>query len=312
MDWMEICVHTSEEAAEAVSFFLLENGLEGVVLEDSEVLRRKWEPRYGEIVSLSPEDYPEEGVRVKGYVSPDEDVPSIIQKVDSYLHQLATFGLDPGPKTITTQLLTKEVWTEPWKQYLHPIQVTERMLVKPVDKEAPTSHDDPIVIELNPGLAFGTGHHITTIQSLQLLEKYIKPESHVIDVGCGSGILSIAAAKLGAAHVLAIDLDPIAVEETRKQIQLNQLEHRINVEQGDGVKTVAEEAHLIVANLIAEIHLSLIKDLPRVLVDRGIFIAAGILKEKEDVVIERLQSQGFRPFDRKQEQDWIAIAAEKW
>ena len=312
MDWVEICIHTSEEAVEAVSYFLHECGLEGVVIEDSEALRRDWNPRFGEIISLSSEDYPESGVRIKGYVSLDEDRALLVQKIHSYLNTLSTVGLDPGAKTITTKLIKRDDWVNPWKKRLHPIAVTDRILVKPIgEKTELLSSEKQVVIELDPGMAFGTGHHVTTIQSLQLLEKYLKPGQQVIDVGCGSGILSIAAAKLGAAKVLAIDLDPKAIVETKKHIKLNQLKSRIEVECGDGLKTVARTAHLIVANLIAEIHVQLVNDLPRVLVPGGIFIAAGILKEKEAGLVAHLQREKFQVIERRVGEEWIAIVAKK-
>lgn len=312
LDWLEIRIHTSEEAVEAVSFYLLECGLEGVVIEDSEVLKRNWKQKYGELIALSPENYPENGAIVKGYVPLKEDIKPILENIHSYLISLHTFGLDPGPKTVTTRKLKNEEWTEQWKQYLQPIVVTDRILVKPVWETVPSPLDHQIIIELDPGFAFGTGHHITTIQSLQFLEEYIKQGNEVIDVGCGSGILSIAAAKLGAAQVLAIDLDPNAVTETCKHVQLNKLENRIQVECGDGLKQVSRRVHVVVADILAEILIPLIDDLPRILAPGGIFIASGIIKEKENDVVEHLKNIGFTCLDRKHEDDWIAIVAEKW
>lgn len=311
MDWLEIRIHTSKEAVEAVSYYLLNCGLEGVVIEDSEVLRRKWEPKYGEMIALKPEDFPKHGAIVKGYLPSDEAMEPLLGNLRSYLNTLSSFGLDPGPQIVTTRWLKEEEWSEPWKQYLKPIWATDRILVKPVWETVPSPSGETIVIELDPGLAFGTGHHITTIQSLQFLEKYLTSNDQVIDVGCGSGILSIAAAKLGAAHVLAIDLDPNAIKETRKHIRCNQLEDRIQVKCGDGLKQVSQSAHLIVANILAEVLVSLIDDLPRVLAPGGTFIASGIIKAKENDVVTCLKNQGFTCFGRIQEEDWIAIAAKR-
>lgn len=313
MDWMEICVHTSEEAVEAVSNFMLECGLEGVAIEDSTIWKREWPSRYGEIYALSPENVPKKGARIKGYVALQEELETMIQKIKAYLDTLASAGLDPGPKTVTTKRLTKEDWLEPWKQHLHPIAVSDRLLVKPMGQKVESALlEHKLVIELDPGLAFGTGHHPTTVQCLQFLEKHLKSGDRVIDVGCGSGILSIAAAKLGAKQIFAIDLDPQAIAETQKHIAINRLTEQIQVEQGDGLKTVTQKAELIVANLIAELHLSLLTDLPRVLTPGGRIIAAGILKEKEKIVREAFEKNGFRLIDRKHHEDWIAIVMKKW
>lgn len=314
MDWYEVQIRTSQEAVEAVSHFLLECGLEGVVIEEVEIVKRNWKEKYGEIYALSSNDFPKQGAVLKGYVSVDEDVEALMKKIRAYLRQLTDFGLDPGPRTITTRLLKEEVWTREWKKFLQPIALTDRILVKPVWEtlsSTPSQHDR-IIIDLDPGLAFGTGHHVTTCQAMQLLEQSMRSGSEVIDVGCGSGILSIAAVKLGAKQVLAVDLDEKAVEETRKHIRMNDVEDQVQVMRGDGLKQVSRRANLVVANILAEILIPMVPDVLRVLVPGGRFIAAGIIEEKEADIARALQETGLRLVERKKEGEWVAITAEKW
>lgn len=310
LDWLEIRIHTSEEAIEAVSYYLIECGLDGVVIEDPQVYERNRRLKYGAIDARSSHDAPKQGAILKGYVSPEEDLESIVKRIRAHLDSLPAFGLDPGPKVVTTRRLKKEEWMERWKQTLRSVPVSDRILVKPVWEKI--SSPSEIVIELDPGLAFGTGHHTTTIQALRFLEEYLKEGDQVIDVGCGSGILSIAAAKLGAEQVLAIDLDPQAVKETHKHVQLNQLKDQIEIQCGDGLKQVSRRVDFVVANILAEIIIPLIDDLPRVLVPGGIFIAAGIIKEKKSDVVTLLQEYGFRLLDQNEKGEWVAIVAEKW
>lgn len=312
LDWTEIQIHTSQEAVEAVSHYLHECGLEGVAIEDPEVLKRDWDTQYGKIMALEPVDYPSQGAVIKAFLPAEEDAQSIIQKIEAYLASLPSFGLDPGLKKITTKLLKHADWAERWKQSYQLIHATERITIKPVWENYEKQKQHEIVIELDPGLAFGTGNHITTLQCLALLEQYLTPGDRVIDVGCGSGILSIAASKLGAENVLAIDLDPEAVRETEKHSRLNQTTETIQVKNNDGLHQVTQQANIIVANLLAEIIIPLIEHLPRVILPHGFFIAAGILAEKADNVVQALEQVGLQVMETRHEGDWVAILSKKW
>ena len=175
-----------------------------------------------------------------------------------------TSGLDPGPAEVSCRIVSEESWEHAWKKYYKPVRVTERLIVCPVWEKADPGQGGT-VIRLDPGMAFGTGTHATTQMCLRLLEKHLRPGDRVIDVGCGSGILSIAAAKLGAGSVLAVDLDEVAVRKTRENAGLNGVQDRVSVRTGDLLEGVTEEADLILANLLAPIILRLARDLCRVL-----------------------------------------------
>jgi ribosomal protein L11 methyltransferase len=312
MDWIEVRIHTSREAEEATANFLLEMGAEGTSTADPEVLTRTWKQRYGEIVDLDPADYPEEGIWVTGYFSEARFSEEQIHRLQEKVEGLADFGLDPGPASIVHRTVSEESWASAWKAYYKPTKVTSRLTVKPVWEDYEPESEDEQIIQLDPGMAFGTGTHPTTVLSLRLLEKYLNTGDRVIDVGCGSGILSAAAAKLGAGRVLALDLDPVAVENAEKNIGYNQVKDRVQVRQGDLLKGVTETANLVVANILAEIILLFTADVPRVLETGGTFLASGIISQKEAEVVDGMNRAGLKVVERIHDGDWVALAARKW
>lgn len=311
MNFIECTIVTSEEAIEAMSEFLRHLGAEGVVIEDAEIWRRKWKLPYGEMIALDEIDYPKKGARVKGYFMEDEPIEQYIQQLEEHLIRLPEFSLDPGEGVVKTKRILAEDWQEKWKTYYHSVQISPTMLVKP-SWENTITNSEQVVIDLDPGISFGTGTHPTTIQVLRLMEKELNSGDHVIDIGCGSGVLSIAAAKLGASRVLALDLDPVAVKSTQKNILLNDVHERIEICVGDLLTGVSETTNCVVANLLAEIIQQMVYDLPRVLRPGGVAILAGILVEREERVLSTLQHAGLRVVERVQDGEWVAIVAKKW
>ncbi|PTX64848.1 [LSU ribosomal protein L11P]-lysine N-methyltransferase [Melghirimyces profundicolus] len=309
MDWVEIRVHTTAEAEEAVSHLLLEAGADGTAVLDAAVLTKEWETPFGEWVELSKEDYPDEGVWISGYFSEKDFHPSIKEKLEKAVAELAVHGIDPGPAKITTRRVSEDSWAEAWKVYWKPIHVSSRLTVKPHWETYEPRSEEETVIELDPGMAFGTGSHPTTLLSLMLLEKHLRPGERVIDVGCGSGILSIAAARLGAEDVLALDLDPLAVESTRQNVRLNGLGDRIRVRRENLLQGVEEKADLVISNILAEIILRFTRDLSRVVKPGGCFISSGIIHQKEEDVVSAIREAGFQIVERMCEGDWVALAA---
>lgn len=314
MNWLEISVHTSREAIDAVSEFLQEQGAEGVAIEDSEVLHCAFPDCYGEIVELSPADYPEEGAVIKAYL-PDLkqlDRSDLIRQVERKLQFLEQVGLDVRPGRVGLRTVNESSWENEWKNYYKPVKVSGQITVQPVWEDYEPRDSKEKIVRLDPGMAFGTGTHPTTKLSIQLLEKYMPAKASVIDVGCGSGILSIVAGKLGAEEVLALDKDPLAVEKAGENIRLNQLEGRIVVQEGDLLKGVGQTADVVVANILAEIIIHMVPDLPRVLVPGGIFVGSGIIGEKAEDVRKALVSCGLKVLETKHQEGWVAIAAKKW
>lgn len=314
MNWLEVSVHTSHESAEAISEFLQEIGADGVAIEDSEVLHRDFEKRYGEIIELTLDDYPKEGVVIKAYLSDSKSVDpeKIVQKIKGKLESLEQYGLSPGQGLVQVRSVSEQSWESEWKKYYKPVRVTDHITIKPVWEDYQPESPDEKIVQLDPGMAFGTGIHPTTKLSIQCLEKYLPRDAGVIDVGCGSGILSIVSGILGAKRILALDHDPLAVEKSKENIRLNKIKSEIMVEEGDLLKGVSKTADVVVGNLLAEIILQMAHDLPRVLVPKGIFIGSGIIEEKADQVEKTLVSCGLNLLETIHLDGWVAIVAKKW
>lgn len=314
MNWLEVSVHTSHESADAISEFLQEIGADGVAIEDSEVLRRDFDKRYGEMIELVPDDYPEEGVVIKAYLSDLKtvDPEKMVQKVKDKLKSLEEFGLSPGQGLVRIQSVSEKSWESEWKKYYKPVRVTNRITIQPVWEDYQPESPDEKIVRLDPGMAFGTGIHPTTKLCIQCLEKYLPKDARVIDVGCGSGILSIVSGILGAKEILALDYDPLAVEKAKENIGLNQIPSKMTVEEGDLLKGVSQTADLVVGNLLAEIVLQMAHDLPRVLVPKGIFIGSGIIEEKAAQVEKALVSCGMSLLETIHLDGWVAIVSKKW
>lgn len=308
MDWIEVRVHVGADAEEAVCYLLETHGAEGTAIYDSAVLHKEWDTPFGEWYTLSQEDYPEEGVWICAYFPRDQYPEGLAEKLEEQIRGLSRFGLNPAPAQVMTRRMAEESWAEAWKAYYKPIRVTSRLTVKPRWETYHPNSPAEAVIELDPGMAFGTGTHPTTTLSMQLLERWLQPGAQVVDVGCGSGILSIAAAKLGAASVTALDLDPVAVEKARENVILNAESERIEVRQSDLLRGFHGQTNLVVANILAEIIVKLVPDLARVLERQGIFLAAGIIKKKEEIVVETLQMHGFHVAETLRDGDWVALA----
>jgi ribosomal protein L11 methyltransferase len=312
MKWSEISIHTTAEAVEAVSNIFYEMGANGVVIEDPEVLHRDWDTPYGEIYQLSPDDFPSEGVFVKAYLQVDSSrLGDMLEELKEQLHQLADYGLDVGKGTIAVNDVHEDEWAHAWKKYYKPINVSERITIKPVWEEYEPKRSDEIIIEMDPGMAFGTGTHPTTILCLRALEKYLQPGDRVYDVGTGTAILSIAAVKLGASHVLAMDLDEVAVRSAQANTELNQVHERITVKQNNLLDGVEEPVELVVANILAEVIVRFTDDVYRILKPGGLFIASGIISARESDVKAALAASNLDVIETVSMDDWVAIIAKK-
>ena len=202
-----------------------------------------------------------------------------------------------------------EDWLHKWEEYFMPTKISERFVVKPAWRQyEPKEGED--VITIDPGLAFGTGTHATTFLTLRLMEKYLQPGDDVLDVGSGSGILSIGAVKLGAARIWAVDLFDDAVQSTKKNAALNGCEDKIEAFQGDLTKGLDIKADLVCANLMADLVKMLSKDAAKHLKGRSIYISSGILDEKEEEVSSAIRDAGFDLLEVIHADGWCAIAAQ--
>ncbi|MCS7464891.1 50S ribosomal protein L11 methyltransferase [Paenibacillus doosanensis] len=324
MRWHEITVNTTEEAIEMITNFIHELGAGGVSIEESGTLNKQRDTSLGQWYELPLNDIPEGRAVIKGYFSEGTDMDAIMDSLQRSVEQLAEFDIDTGSPTYELKEVDDEDWATAWKQYFKPLRISERLTIKPTWEEY-TPGPEEIILELDPGMAFGTGTHATTSLCLKTLEKVIQGGEDVIDVGTGSGVLAIAAAKLGAKHVLALDLDPVAVSSASENSRLNGLESQITVKLSDLLGVLRESAagdagsalgvklpvRIVVANILAEIILLFVKDVYDVLETGGTYVVSGIIKSKQDDVEKGLAEVGFTVTECHEDQDWVVIIARK-
>ncbi|MFD3258435.1 50S ribosomal protein L11 methyltransferase [Paenibacillus lentus] len=321
MIWKEITIHTTEEAVEMITNFLHEEGAGGVTIEEYVDNNKPRDTSLGQWFEIPPNDIPEGEARISGYFPEGTDVESVIASVKERIAELAEFDIDAGRSDITVKDISEDDWANNWKQYFKPIRVSERLTIKPTWEQYLPQSEQEMIIELDPGMAFGTGTHPTTSLCLLTLEGVIQQGDEVIDVGTGSGILAIGASKLGASRVLALDLDPVAVSSALENTRLNGLEDRITVVESDLLSVLKQEAgeelrvtlpvRVVVANILAEIILLFIDDVYQALQPGGYYIASGIYKNKEQAVEEALLAAGFEITETAREEDWVAFVARK-
>lgn len=315
--WHELTVWTSNEAVEMVANFFHDIGAGGVVIEDSGSAAGGRDMSLGQWYDLPPSPVPEGQAIVQAYFPGEEEVRAAERGVRELLGQLAGYPIDTGPGTTEIRQVKEEDWENAWKQHFKPVRISDRLVVKPTWEPYEPRPGD-IVLELDPGMAFGTGTHPSTSLCLKALEKRILPGMAVIDVGTGSGILAIAAVRLGARRVLALDLDPVAVRSASDNAAQSGLSDRIRVMESDLLQAALENpdpafvpADLVVANLLAEIVVRAIPDVHRALKPGGLFISSGIISAKAAAVRRALEEAGFGIEAVDEEDGWAAVTAVK-
>ena len=244
---------------------------------------------------------------VKAYFAEEDNIEEILGYVNEKLVELKEMGIDLGEAKVEHEKMYEEDWANTWKQYYKPSKIGEKIVVKPIWEEYEQKEGE-LVVNLDPGMAFGTGTHETTRMCIQALEKYVKEESTVFDVGCGSGILAIAAAKLGAKLAVGVDLDPVAVESSIENVGYNNL-NNIEILHGNLVEVIDGKADIVVANILAEIICILTDDVKRVMKDGGVFITSGIIHDRVDMVCEKLEATGFEVIEKNRDGEWNCIVA---
>ncbi|MGD6991492.1 50S ribosomal protein L11 methyltransferase [Sutcliffiella horikoshii] len=311
MKWSEISIHTTNEAVEPISHILHEAGASGVVIEDPFELTKEREDQFGEIYQLNPDDYPEEGVVMKAYLPVNSFLGETVEGIKDAINNLLVYDIDLGLNNISISEVNEEEWATAWKKYYNPVKISEKFTIVPTwETYEPVSSDEKI-IELDPGMAFGTGTHPTTVLCIQAIERTVKPHDKVIDVGTGSGVLSIAAAMLDAKEVLALDLDDVAVESAKLNIKLNKVHPTVTVKQNNLLKNVEGPVDVVVANILAEVIVRFTDDVYRVLENGGTFISSGIISMKKQEVKDALIKSGFKIEETMMMEDWVAFIAKK-
>ncbi|WP_366247187.1 50S ribosomal protein L11 methyltransferase [Terribacillus aidingensis] len=311
MKWAELCIHTTNEAIEPISNILHEAGASGVVIQDPEDLVKDHKTTFGEIYALDPKDYPAEGIFVKAYLPLNSFLNESVNEIKAAITNLKEYQIDIGANDVTVSEVDEEDWSTAWKKYYKPVKISEKFTIIPTWEEYTPVASDEVIMELDPGMAFGTGTHPTTVLSVQAIERYITKGDVVIDVGSGSGVLSIAAVLLGAEHVHAFDLDDVAVNSTKVNAELNQAADRITASANNLLEGVEVEADVIVSNILAEIILKFTDDAYKLIKPGGLFITSGIISQKKGDVKEALIKTGFDIVEVNEMEDWVAIIAKK-
>lgn len=309
-NWIEITIHTTNEASEIVESILLDYGSTGVAIEDPTTLEENLHDDFGTIVELSPTDYPEVGVIVKGYINELNFDDETFNRFKDELEQLEkNINIGEFFKIETTTIQDSD-WENSWKDYFDILNIGEKFVIVPTWREY-ENEEGKYVINIDPGMAFGTGGHETTSLCIKNLEKYVKPHDNVIDVGCGSGILSIAASYLTDGSLKAVDLDKLAVDVSRENFALNNLENRIEVEEASLLTKETKKYDVIVANILAHIIELMLEDAYKLLEDGGYFITSGIIKDKKDELLEKMLEQGFKLVEETSDNEWYSFVVTK-
>lgn len=310
-EWKEYKVHINKEAEDIVVNLLISLGSNGVSIVDRtdfEIL-----PEYGfdTLWELDENKFPKEGIIISGYFSVKDIQPDFDKVLHNSLEKFKKEKLNLDYYGVESTQIKDSDWANKWKEYYSSVQITRYLTIVPEWLSYEPKEKNEQLIIMDPGLAFGTGTHPTTQLSIQALELVMRGGEKVIDVGTGSGVLTIASSLLGAETIHAYDLDDIAIQSAENNINLNKLDSEIVIQQNNLLENIEIKADLIVANILANIILKLIKDAKTALNQGGYFISSGIIKEKQKEVVLALEKEGFKIQQINQMKDWIAIIAQK-
>ena len=311
MNWLEVSVNTHSESVEVVSSILIELGSKGVSIEDPQDYYQLTDEQLEWLKVQQKDLYETDTVIVKGYFQPSQWSKDSDVLLHEKLEEIKVYGLQTGPLSVQVKEVGEEDWANAWKQYYFPVRVTRFLTVVPSWVDYEKEQDDELLIELDPGLAFGTGTHPTTQLSLTALEQTIRGNESVLDVGTGSGVLSIASKLLGASKVTAFDIDEMATRVAKENIALNPTIGEIEVFENNLLVGVDQKSDLIVANILAEILLQMPEDAYRNLKDDGSLILSGIIESKANEVKEAYEKAGFTLVERMTMKEWNCFIMKK-
>lgn len=317
MKWKKFTLTTTTEAVDYLGSMFDEIGIEGMEIEDNIPLTEA--ETKGMFIDILPELPPDEGIaKVSFYLDDDDDVERILREVQEGIEEYRQF-VDMGAGTIEASETEDKDWINNWKQYFKPFTV-DNILIKPTWEEIPEEHKDKMLIQIDPGTAFGTGKHETTQLCIRQLEKFVKPGVKVLDLGTGSGILGITALKLGADYVYGTDLDENAISAVHENLAANDIpEERFGVIQGNIIddKAVQDAAgyecyDIAVANILADIIIMIQEEVPVHIKKGGIFITSGIINMKEQAVKDALaKNDAFEIIETTYQGEWVSITCRK-
>ena len=309
MKWVEVQIKTTTELEEMVTNIMYDLGVTGLAIEDpNDILAFQQSEEDWDFIDpdLVKQDFEE--VIIKAYFPEAKNISDKIELVRDKIERIPFTETGKSLGEVTLTEVYEKDWAEAWKKYYKPTRIGEKIVIKPTWEEY-EKQDDDIIIELDPGMAFGTGTHETTIMCIEALERYVDNGAKLLDIGCGSGILSIVAAKLGAKEVIGVDLDQTCIKVSNENIHINKVEDYVEIRQGNLFSVVDGKADIIVSNIIAEVIIDMVDHIEDYLHSGGIFIASGIIIEKVDKVEEKLIKNGFKVLEKNFMDEWALIVS---
>ena len=317
MKWKKFTLTTTTGAVDLISSMFDEIGIQGIEIEDKIPLTEK--ETKGMFIDILPDLGPDDGVaKISFYLDEEEDAAEVLERVQEGLDELSAFT-DLGARTIAASETEDKDWINNWKQYFKPFTV-DNILIKPTWEEIPDEHKEKLLIQIDPGTAFGTGMHETTQLCIRQLQKYVTEESRVLDVGTGSGILGIAALKLGAKKVQGTDLDENSITAVKENLESNGIsQEQFSILQGNIIDDQKvqewagyEQYDIAVANILADVIILLQKEIPVHIKHGGVFITSGIINMKEEALLEAFAgNEVFVVLEVSRQGEWVSITARR-
>jgi len=317
MKWNKYTLKTTAEVEDIISNMMMEAGIEGIEIEDKIPLTEQEKQQM--FVDILPDIPDDDGVAyISFYLEPEMDQQEMLRRVYEGLEEIKSWGMDIGEGSIAASETEDKDWINNWKEYFHQFYVDD-ILIKPSWEEVNPEDKDKLLIQIDPGTAFGTGMHETTQLCIRQLRKHLTETTELLDVGTGSGILSIISLKLGAKHAVGTDLDPCAVEAVRENSEVNGIApeqfHMMigNIIDDKAVQDAVgyEKYDIVVANILAEVLVPLTPVIVNQLKPGGIYITSGIIDDKEETVVNAVKKAGLEVLEVTYQGEWVSVTARK-
>lgn len=321
MNWTEVSIYTTTNGLEIINGALLKLGINDAVIEDAGIFEDflnnetlNWDYYDEDVANMKDKES-----CIKVYLADNEQGRELLAKINEFIHELKNedIGIDLGRLSIERRILNDEDWANNWKQYFKPFLVADKIIIKPSWEHYDEATDGKIILEIDPGMSFGTGQHHTTRLCIEQINKHLKKDMEVLDMGCGSGILSIAALLLGAKSCVGVDIDENSVRIAKENAGLNNIyDDKFSVYCGDVTEDTTlqdkigyNKYDMIAVNIIAQIIMGMSETFPKFLKKGGLVIASGIIKKYLQDVIDNFESLGFEIIEINESEEWVSITA---
>jgi len=313
--WSKNTLYTTTQGIEIVSAFLMEQGVGGVEITDAQDFENflndteiHWDYVEEELMALK-----ETETSITFYLPDNTQGTETLLAIRSGIKALPELceGVDLGRLVLESDTVREEDWATVWKQYYHPTPVGEKLLIVPSWEDNEIDAGDRVKLLLDPGMAFGTGTHSSTKLCLEILQNAVEKDDKMLDVGCGSGILAVAALLLGAKEAVGVDIDELAAKIALENAALNGVEEKLTTYVGDLTDKVSGKYNVICANIVADIIIRLCPDVLSFLAEDGVFITSGIIDTRKDDVLAAIEANGLKVDEVREENGWVALRCSK-